>query len=289
MSTITKIIHTLASLSFAMTLAARAQNHAHAGANGTVHIVTNGGVTIITSVVTNGGSFTYSSSSVSGTGGTFQQSSGAMPPDMQKLLRQFTSGTRSFTAASPNSSGDTNPVTWLGVAADEASDDLRAQLPLPDASGLVIRDITAGSPAASAGLQPNDILYKLDDQILVNSPQLQSLIRGRKAGDEVTLTFLRKGKETKAKTKLASRAPSEDGPEAQQVINLGNFDLDLNKVFGQLNGGTAPVVIHKSFSSTGTNLVGGANADDLQKTVQEAVERAMQQMKKQMESQGATK
>ena len=245
-----------AALLFAMLVSTYAHPGATAGANGTVHIVTNGGVTIITSVVTNGGNFSYSSSSSSG--------SDAKPPDLQKIIKQLTGGAAGPGGAAARTKNGAPPVPWLGVAADEASEALRAHLSLPDAAGLVVRDITAKSPAAIAGLQANDILLKLDDQLLVNAPQLQSLIRSRKAGDEIALTLLRKGKETKVKTKLAAHAPASGGVDDVQVINLGNFDLDLNKVFGQLHGGAAPVVIQKSFHTSVTNAAGGVDAEQMQ-------------------------
>lgn len=47
-------------------------------------------------------------------------------------------------------------------------------------------------------LQEHDILLKMDDQILVNLEQLSVLVRGKKKGDEVILTYLRGGKESKA-------------------------------------------------------------------------------------------
>ena len=62
--------------------------------------------------------------------------------------------------------------------------------------------IAPGSPSAGA-LKPHDILLKLDDQILIEQRQLAVLVRGHKEGDEITLTYLRAGKQATAKVKLA--------------------------------------------------------------------------------------
>src|ERR1041384_3743936 len=86
--------------------------------------------------------------------------------------------------------GEKEVVTFLGVNTSPISATLTVQLGLPDGSGLVISSIEADTPAASA-LKEHDILLKLDDQILVDSHQLQVLIRGHKEGDEVTLTYVR--------------------------------------------------------------------------------------------------
>ncbi|MDQ5979939.1 MAG: serine protease Do, partial [Verrucomicrobiota bacterium] len=74
----------------------------------------------------------------------------------------------------------------------------------PRGTGVVIRRVAEGSPAASL-LQEHDILTKLDDQILVNMAQLTVLVRNHKAGDEVKLTYIRGGKESTAKAKLGER------------------------------------------------------------------------------------
>jgi len=73
------------------------------------------------------------------------------------------------------------------------------------------------------------------------------------------------------------------------VINLGNFYLDLNKVFGQLHGGAAPVVIQKSFHTSVTNAAGGVDAEQMQKAINDAVRRAMEQMQQQMDGTGREK
>jgi serine protease Do len=162
------------------------------------------------------------------------------------------------------------------------SDDLRSQLPLPDSAGLIVRDVSEGSPAARAGLKVNDVLVRLDDQLLVNPPQMQSLVRGRKAGEEISLTVLRKGQETKLRAKLAQKIPDAAQPDSQDIVNLGTFDLDLNKLFGQLGTKGGPLVLQKTFSSSGTNVLDDAG---LQSTVNEAVKKAMEQMQQQMNAQ----
>jgi hypothetical protein len=51
-------------------------------------------------------------------------------------------------------------------------------------------------------LQQHDILLRLDDQILIETRQFSVLIRNRKEGDEVELTYLRGGKKASTRIKL---------------------------------------------------------------------------------------
>ena len=93
--------------------------------------------------------------------------------------------------------------TYLGVAMDVIPPIAREQLNLPVGVGVAIAHVAKDSPAAKAGLKVNDVVTQLDDQLIVNAQQFQTLIRTKKPGDEVNLTYIRKGKEQKVKVKLA--------------------------------------------------------------------------------------
>jgi serine protease Do len=95
-------------------------------------------------------------------------------------------------------------VAYLGVETMPVDPTVAAQLGLPRGTGVVVRRVAEGSPAAGL-LEPHDVLTKLDDQILVNMQQLTVLVRNHKAGDEVKLTLMRNGKESTKKAKLGER------------------------------------------------------------------------------------
>jgi serine protease Do len=92
-------------------------------------------------------------------------------------------------------------VAFLGVETGPVSAAVSTQLGLPRGTGLVVNHLVPNSPAAGV-LNVHDILLKLDDQILIETRQLSVLIRNKKEGDEVTLTYLRGGKQATAKVKL---------------------------------------------------------------------------------------
>jgi serine protease Do len=95
-------------------------------------------------------------------------------------------------------------VAYLGVETMPVDPTVAAQLGLPRGTGVVIRRVAEGSPAAGV-LKEHDILTKLDDQILINMGQLTVLVRNHRAGDEVKLTYIRGGKESAARVKLGER------------------------------------------------------------------------------------
>jgi hypothetical protein len=101
------------------------------------------------------------------------------------------------------------PVTYLGVETSDVPRVVSEQLGLPRGFGLVVDYVVPDGPAAAAGVQQNDILKMLNDQILTEPDQLSKLIRSFSEGTTVTLTVLRKGKEEKVGVKLSKKEVSE--------------------------------------------------------------------------------
>lgn len=68
--------------------------------------------------------------------------------------------------------------------------------------GLIVLRVVSDGPAAQAGLKRADIITKLNDTEINDITGLQAALKALKAGDEVTLTFMRGDKEQTAKVKL---------------------------------------------------------------------------------------
>ena len=112
------------------------------------------------------------------------------------------------------------PVTYLGVDTSQVPTVVSDQLGLAKGFGLVVDYVEPNSPAATAGVQQNDILKMLNDQILVEPSQLRKLLQTFPEGTEVTLTVLRKGQEQKLTAKLAKK----EVPQRRGAFPGGNRD-----------------------------------------------------------------
>jgi hypothetical protein len=112
----------------------------------------------------------------------------------------------------------TTRVTYLGVAAEELSEELAAQLPIDIGSGLLVRSVVPDSPAAVVGIQKNDVLAKLDDQFLTAPKQLQKLVASRKPGDPVRIVYLRRGQRAEVEAKLAEHEETAN-PKWEKLLN----------------------------------------------------------------------
>ena len=66
-------------------------------------------------------------------------------------------------------------------------------------------DVLAGSPAEKAGLKKNDILTKIDGKAVKGEDSLAKFMSSAKAGQEATLTVLRKSKEQTIKVTVGEK------------------------------------------------------------------------------------
>jgi len=96
-------------------------------------------------------------------------------------------------------------ATYLGVEATEADETLRAQLKLPAGVGLAVRHVDEQGPAKTAGLQQHDVLYKLNDQLLINTQQFAVLVRTFKPDDKIELTVIREAQPVKLTATLVQK------------------------------------------------------------------------------------
>jgi S1-C subfamily serine protease len=85
---------------------------------------------------------------------------------------------------------------FLGVASGD---------PTSGRGGALIQDVTAGTPAAKAGLQVGDLVVELDAQAVTSKDDLVGRIRDHQPGDRVTLKVVRDGKEQTVTATLADR------------------------------------------------------------------------------------
>jgi hypothetical protein len=112
------------------------------------------------------------------------------------------------------------PVTYLGVDTSQVPAVVSDQLGLAKGFGLVVDYVEPNSPAATAGVQQNDILKMLNEQILLEPSQLRKLLQTFPEGTEVILTVLRKGQEQKLTVKLARK----EVPQRRSAFPGGNRD-----------------------------------------------------------------
>jgi hypothetical protein len=174
-------------------------------------------------------------------------------------------------AAQPAPPADvkTESIAYVGVSTSLVTPVLTDQLRLTPGLGLVVEFVEPGSPAATAGVKAHDILTQLDDQRLANPEQLRTLVRLKRSGDAIKLSFVRQGQPQTATVKLSQREIAvglEDQVAARVQDALafmpspGATGANHNYVLGQFRN-----------TATGQNLGGGrmliTNVDGKTQTV----------------------
>ena len=75
--------------------------------------------------------------------------------------------------------------------------------------GVLVYSTVAGSPAQQAGIQPGDVLYKVDSTVLESMDQLTEYLSDHKAGDQLTFLVDRSGQSIEAKVTLGDQGQIE--------------------------------------------------------------------------------
>jgi PDZ domain len=115
-------------------------------------------------------------------------------------------------------------LTWLGFEMKRPNASLQSQLPsLPKETGFIVTKLISNK---ITDLQSHDIIWKFEDQLLVNEAQLASLIKMHKPGDEVTLDIFRGGLEKKIKLQLGSIASTHQITTNPSIDSL-NHDASI--------------------------------------------------------------
>jgi hypothetical protein len=95
-------------------------------------------------------------------------------------------------------------IPWVGLSVGPLEDAMRAHAPgLPPGVGFLVKVVHEGGPAEEAGVKAFDILWKLDDQLLVNHAQFAALLGMHRAGDKIALSVIRSGEQQSIELTLA--------------------------------------------------------------------------------------
>jgi len=102
-------------------------------------------------------------------------------------------------------------VAVLGVSVDDLHPAFSSQMPetIAPGQGVVVADVTDGSPAETAGVELHDILVTYDDQKLFNADQLSRLVRADVPGRQVALGIVRAGKSVSISLALGDQVVTE--------------------------------------------------------------------------------
>jgi len=124
----------------------------------------------------------------------------------------------------------------LGIMTDEFNPETAAKLGVPVTTGIRLSGTIEGMGARAAGLQGDDVIVGLGGKKVRGFPTLVDALQGRRAGDQVKVTFYRGGEKQTTTMELSRRpmpevpATSEGLAEAVRKIN-SEVDRELDRCF----------------------------------------------------------
>ena len=144
---------------------------------------------------------------------------------------------------------------YMGVALRDVDADVQRSLHLSTAAGALVQDVTAGSPAARAGVRAYDLVVAVDGKAVAGNDQLIQIIAARQPGTVAALQILRENRPLTVSVKLAERprraadaAVAPPAPPNQQGPGLGLSVRDIDPAFAarlRLPRGMQGVVISR--------------------------------------------
>lgn len=106
---------------------------------------------------------------------------------------------------------------YLGVQIQPVTEDVAESLGLPHNRGELVQTVQPGQPAAAAGIQPGDVVVKVDGKEVSPDQTLSYIVANTQPGKRIPIELMRNGK-TMTLTATVGKRPSED-ELAQQTFN----------------------------------------------------------------------
>ena len=100
---------------------------------------------------------------------------------------------------------------WLGVRIQQVSDAIAESLSVKPARGALVAGIDEKGPAKPAGIEPGDVIVKIDGKDVKEMRDLPRIVADTPVGKDVDVVVIRKGKEETKSVKLGRLGPRPSG------------------------------------------------------------------------------
>jgi len=128
---------------------------------------------------------------------------------------------------------------WLGVQIQAVDKDLAKALGLKKNQGVVVSEVTSGSPAEKAGIKVSDVILKFNGKDVNGPSSLAFMVAQMVPGTKVNLLIMRNGKEKTITVKLGElpekQKTSKNVSKNKQIdfgMEVSNLTPDLAKKYG---------------------------------------------------------
>ncbi|MBC7920664.1 MAG: trypsin-like peptidase domain-containing protein [Ferruginibacter sp.] len=124
----------------------------------------------------------------------------------------------------------------LGVQINEVTSELMEEKGLESTQGVYIAGVNQGDAADRGGIQPGDVVTKIDDSRVNAVSELQGLIATHRPGDKVKVTYVRKGREISTVIVLKNRKGSTTVLKREEKTTSRILGADLRTITEEEQG-----------------------------------------------------
>jgi serine protease Do len=110
---------------------------------------------------------------------------------------------------------------WLGVAIQDVDAQIADALKLPSANGVLLSDVRAGGPGASAGLKRGDVVLKVEGTAVNTTGEFRNVIAASGARHKVRVELVRDGKPLALDVQLGEMPDREARPASGSAATHG--------------------------------------------------------------------
>jgi serine protease Do len=130
---------------------------------------------------------------------------------------------------------------WLGVKIQSVTEEIAESIGVSENAGALVSAVTPEGPAAKGGIEPGDVILKLDGRNVASMRSLPRLVSRIAVGKAVDVELLRKGQRKTVKV-VIGRLEEAEAEKPQQRSDAGGnvvlgmklavLDDELRKKFG---------------------------------------------------------
>lgn len=118
---------------------------------------------------------------------------------------------------------------WLGVGIQPVTEDLAIKFGVKEGDGVLVNEVFEGDPADKAGLQPGDIIVKVNGKPVDTPQTLSRLVAGLGPGKKAEVEVMRDGKKKTLTVELAERKEetvvASIPPKPEPLLGLNVQDI----------------------------------------------------------------
>jgi serine protease Do len=114
----------------------------------------------------------------------------------------------------------TSRTPRLGINGDDLSGQLGSYFGAPGGEGVLVREVTSGSPAEKAGMKAGDVIVKIDGERIRNLNDLREKLTAKREKKPLPVTVIRKGAETTLNVEIETPKPPAERKAISRRVTL---------------------------------------------------------------------